>query len=237
VVAQPHVLLLDEPLSNLDAKVREQARFWLREFQQRLGITTAYVTHDQAEALAISDMVAVMSAGRVLQYAPPREIYERPASRFVADFIGQTSFLTATVVETSGGSVHARLASGEVITALTDRTWQPRERVLLAIRAERIRFVTDGNAATDGGNVIAATIRSFVYVGTAYEYLLDTMAGALRAESPDAVAGPTVKLYCPPDSIVVLPDEPEPEAGEGDQIRAAAPQADARVPVVTTPAP
>src|SRR5262249_15135359 len=86
VVVEPRVLLLREPLSNLDAKVREQARVWLRELQQRLGITTLYVTHDQAEALAISDMVAVMSAGRLLQYAPPKDVYTRPAARFVADF-------------------------------------------------------------------------------------------------------------------------------------------------------
>src|SRR5436190_2209797 len=146
VVAQPRVLLLDEPLSNLDAKVREQARFWLREFQQRLGITTVYVTHDQGEALAISDMVAVMSAGRVLQYAPPKEIYERPASRFVADFIGQTSFLPATVVASDAGSVRGRLASGEELTAETDASWRPGDRVLLAVHSERIEFL-----GSDGG--------------------------------------------------------------------------------------
>src|SRR5919198_1812973 len=110
VVAQPRVLLLDEPLSNLDAKVREQARFWLRDFQRRLGITAMYVTHDQAEALAISDMVAVMSAGEVLQFAPPKEIYEQPASRFVAEFIGQTSFFNASVVDSSDGTMSVRLA-------------------------------------------------------------------------------------------------------------------------------
>src|ERR671932_2538705 len=111
VVAQPRVLLLDEPLSNLDAKVRQQARFWLRDFQKRLGITAVYVTHDQAEALAISDMVAVMSAGEVLQFAPPKEIYEQPASRFVAEFIGQTSFLVGTVVDASNGLISVQLHS------------------------------------------------------------------------------------------------------------------------------
>src|SRR5919198_173496 len=140
VVAQPRVLLLDEPLSNLDAKVREQARFWLREFQQRLGITTVYVTHDQAEALAISDMVAVMSAGELLQYAPPKEIYERPASRFVADFIGTTSFLPATVVECAPRELRARLASGPVLRAATDADWKVGDAVVLAVRAERIEF-------------------------------------------------------------------------------------------------
>ncbi|HUP27733.1 MAG TPA: ABC transporter ATP-binding protein, partial [Chloroflexia bacterium] len=99
VVTEPRLLLLDEPLSNLDAKVREQARAWLREIQRRLGITTVYVTHDQAEALAMSDKIAVMHSGRVQQFATPQEIYDRPATRFVAEFIGATSFLEGKVVD------------------------------------------------------------------------------------------------------------------------------------------
>src|SRR5439155_103509 len=163
VVVEPRVLLLDEPLSNLDAKVREHARVWLRELQQRLGITTVYVTHDQAEALAISDMVAVMSSGRLLQYAPPKVIYERPVSRFVADFIGQTSFLEATIVESATGATRARLKSGDILTASSDTSWTTGAEVLLAIRAEHIRF--DPDAAVEGPNLIRGTIRSFVYVG------------------------------------------------------------------------
>ena len=242
VVAQPRVLLLDEPLSNLDAKVREQARFWLREFQQRLGITTVYVTHDQGEALAISDMVAVMSAGRVLQYAHPKEIYERPASRFVADFIGQTSFLPASVVASDAGSMRGRLASGEELTAETDGSWRPGDRVLLAVHSERIEFLgSDGGLAPNptlpaqggAGNVVVGTIRSFVYVGTAYEYLVDTPNGPLRAASPDPVAGRDVRLYCPPDSIVVLADEPEPANAPTEPGSASGP----REPIVVTAAP
>jgi iron(III) transport system ATP-binding protein len=209
VVAQPRVLLLDEPLSNLDAKVREQARFWLRELQQRVGITTVYVTHDQDEALAISDMIAVMSAGQLIQYASPNEIYEHPASRFVADFIGQTSFLRATVVENTGGIVRAKLASnGAVISSTTDRVYAPGAAVLLAIRSERIELGAD-----DGDNVIDARIKSFVYVGSAYEYILETSEGEIRASSPESVAGPGVRLRLPPDAIVVLPDEADPSPG------------------------
>src|ERR671926_690009 len=102
VVTEPRLLLLDEPLSNLDAKVREQARIWLRNIQKRIGITAVYVTHDQAEALAMSDKIAVMSAGRVEQFATPQEVYDRPATRFVAEFIGATSFLKGTVIERKG---------------------------------------------------------------------------------------------------------------------------------------
>jgi iron(III) transport system ATP-binding protein len=219
VVARPRVLLLDEPLSNLDAKVREQARFWLRDFQQRLGITTVYVTHDQAEALAISDLVAVMSDGRLLQYAPPHEIYERPASRFVADFIGQTSFLAATVEAVDGDQARARLtATGAVMRAtLTQTAPKPGDRVLLAVRSERIEVRPDGGAAghsagdaagdTMPENTITARIRSFVYVGSAYEYILETPAGQIRVVAPQAIVGPEVALFLPPDAIVVLPEE------------------------------
>ena len=207
VVAEPRVLLLDEPLSNLDAKVREQARFWLREFQKRLGITTVYVTHDQGEALAISDVVAVMSNGHLLQYGPPQEIYERPTSQFVADFIGQTSFLRAAVVESAVGRIRAKLASsGAVVTSIgSERLFSPGDDVLLAIRSERIQVRPTG----DGENVVAARIKSFVYVGSSYEYILETAEGEVRASSPEPVAGPEVQLYLPPDAIVALPEEAE----------------------------
>jgi len=226
VVARPRVLLLDEPLSNLDAKVREQARFWLREFQQRLGITTVYVTHDQAEALAISDLVAVMSDGRLLQYAPPHEIYERPTSRFVADFIGQTSFLAAVVEEVGDGRARARLTStGAVITSmLTDNPTKAGDRVLLAIRSERIEVRPDGDPGAE--NVISATIKSFVYVGSAYEYILDTPGGEIRVAAPQAIVGPEVALYLPPDAIVVLPDDPAAPSS------AAPPEAEPPVPLM-----
>jgi iron(III) transport system ATP-binding protein len=205
VVAQPRVLLLDEPLSNLDAKVREQARFWLRDFQKRLGITAVYVTHDQAEALAISDMVAVLSMGNLLQYAPPKEIYERPASRFVADFIGQTSLLRAVVLESGEDGVRAKLAkTGAVISSTVSvRRFAPGDVVLLAVRSERISF----RPPVAADNVIRAGIKSHVYVGSAYEYLFDTPEGEIRADSPEALDGAEVGLYLPPDAIVVLPDE------------------------------
>src|SRR5436190_5539116 len=204
VVAQPRVLLLDEPLSNLDAKVRERARFWLRDLQRRLGITAVYVTHDQAEALAISDRVAVMSAGRVLQYAPPSDIYERPSSRFVAEFIGRSSSLPGEVVRVAAGHADVRLArSGTIVSAATAVDTAPGDRVVLAVRSERI----DMHAENAGANVVRARIKSFVYAGAEYEYILDTPEGELRASSQRAVPGPEVNLHLPPNSIVVLRDD------------------------------
>ena len=99
LVYQPEILLLDEPLSNLDAKLRDRARSWLAELRTRLGLTTIYVTHDQVEALALSDRIVVMNGGRITQIGTPQEIYERPADSFVADFIGTTNFLAGDVVE------------------------------------------------------------------------------------------------------------------------------------------
>ena len=212
VVARPRVLLLDEPLSNLDAKVREQARIWLREFQQQLGITTVYVTHDQAEALAISDMVAVMSAGHLLQYAPPKEVYERPTSRFVADFIGQTSFLPAAVVEQSDGMVRARLAGGPVLAATAGSgTWAAGARVLLAIRAERIEVLVGDEPDPGDGNVLPGTARSVVYLGSTYHYVLETPSGTVRADGERPLeAGAAVRLHLPARSMAVLADEADP---------------------------
>ena len=205
VVAQPRVLLLDEPLSNLDAKVRERARFWLRDLQRRLGITAVYVTHDQAEALAISDRIAVMSAGRVLQYAPPNDVYERPESRFVAEFIGRSSFLRGQVVGRSDGRMHVKLgASGTVLSAaIAAERFKPGDHVVLAVRSERIDV--RGDTATE--NVVRARIRSFVYAGAEYEYIFDTPEGELRAAAARPVTGPDVTLHLPPEALVVLADD------------------------------
>jgi len=205
VVAQPRVLLLDEPLSNLDAKVRERARFWLRDLQRRLGITAIYVTHDQAEALAISDRIAVMSQGRVLQYAPPSDVYERPTSRFVAEFIGRSSFLRGVVVGATEGRMQVKLAdSGTVVSAAsTGARLAAGDPVVLAVRSERIDV--HGEHASE--NVVSARIKSFVYAGAEYEYIFETPEGELRASSPRPVTGPTLKLHLPAEAIVVLADE------------------------------
>src|SRR5262249_30250754 len=102
LVREPKILLLDEPLSNLDAKLREQMRVELKRLQKNLGITTVYVTHDQSEALAMSDEIAVFSAGKIVQRGTPQDIYRRPANQFVADFVGSANFLNGVVREVSG---------------------------------------------------------------------------------------------------------------------------------------
>lgn len=202
VVAQPRLLLLDEPLSNLDAKVREQARFWLRDFQHRLGITTVYVTHDQAEALAISDMVAVMSNGKLLQYAPPLEIYEKPTTKFVADFIGVSSFLTGAIVERAKNQTRVKIETGEVLTSC--RVAPPGDKVSVAIRSERIRLVPISDQSP---NTIPAKVASGVYLGSKWQYLVETKAGSMRVETMDAAPGEQVRLSFAPDDLILLPAE------------------------------
>ena len=202
VVTQPRLLLLDEPLSNLDAKVREQARFWLRDFQRRLGITTVYVTHDQAEALAISDMVAVMSNGKLLQYAPPREVYEKPTSRFVADFIGVSSFLTGTIIERADDETRVKIESGEVLT--TRRAAPSGDRVTIAVRSERIRLLP---ATECEPNTIPAKIASSVYLGSKWQHLVEIASGTMRVETMDAAPGADVRIGFVPEDLILLPAE------------------------------
>ena len=154
----PEVLLLDEPLSALDAKLRQRLRLGVREIQRELGITTVYVTHDQAEALAISDRVAVMNDGRVEQVGSPEEVYREPASRFVAEFVGDNNLLDAEVTSrdppvASVDGIEVRLPEGADVAV--------GDRVTLAVRPESIRFGA-------GETTIPATVRAAEYQGDAY---------------------------------------------------------------------
>jgi spermidine/putrescine transport system ATP-binding protein len=149
----PKVLLLDEPLSALDLKLRKEMQIELKRLQGETGITFIFVTHDQEEALTMSDRVAVMNKGRILQIGSPREIYNTPADRFVADFIGDTNFLSG---QAEGGGV--RLGSGELVAApLAGRTGA----VTLAVRPEQVRICEPGE-----GGALSATVANLVYFGT-----------------------------------------------------------------------
>src|SRR6266850_2356355 len=137
LVAEPTVLLLDEPLSNLDAKLREQMRVELRAIQQRVGLTAVYVTHDQTEALAISDVIAVMSEGRLVEYGSPSEIYDRPKSRFAAEFIGAANVVPLSDLRSEGGKTRARTPWGDIYF-LSDGPKPPRS---IVIRPEDFQII------------------------------------------------------------------------------------------------
>jgi iron(III) transport system ATP-binding protein len=207
LVREPRVLLLDEPLSNLDAKLREETRVELRELVKRVGITTLYVTHDQLEALTMSDTVAVMNHGVIVQQGPPVEIYQTPRERFVANFIGLTNFLDGRVseaakdpsgigaVSTASGSLHCVLPDGAVIG----------DNVIVVIRPEDINIVADSVHA--GDNVLRGKIEALIFMGDALECQLSVGAQKLRTKLHPASAlrqGETVSLQLPPQSCRAL---------------------------------
>jgi len=176
LVREPKLLLLDEPLSNLDAKLREQMRLELRQLQRDLRITTVYVTHDQVEALAMSNVVAVMHDGMVMQVGPPREIYERPASRFVADFIGSTNLLPGKVKGPADGGLYRVETGPGPITCLLSQGVPPSGDVLVSIRPEDISITRD--PAGDGWE---ATVEQAVFLGESIDCRLLAGDVLLRA--------------------------------------------------------
>ena len=181
LVLNPDILLLDEPLSNLDAKIRVQVRAEIRKLQQELGITTIYVTHDQEEALSLSDRVAVMKEGRVLQVGGPKELYERPRTRFVADFVGTNNLVPGRVQSRAG----AELVVETEIGALRAVASGPMgERCVLAIRPENV--AVGAGAGTDGGNVVRGRVSFVSYLGNALRYDVETGRGqVLKADIRD----------------------------------------------------
>jgi iron(III) transport system ATP-binding protein len=163
LVMEPPLLLLDEPLSNLDAKLRERMRFELKRLQRELGITTVYVTHDQSEALALSHSIAVMNGGRIEQVGSPREVYERPRNQFVADFIGSTNFVRGTVSGADAAQGFYRIASE--VGALKARgvdSLKVGEEVVLSIRPEDIEL---SEGRQQGENTYEATVDQKVFLG------------------------------------------------------------------------
>jgi iron(III) transport system ATP-binding protein len=162
LVREPRVLLLDEPLSNLDAKLRDQMRGEVRELQQRLGITTLFVTHDQAEALSMSDRVAVMGDGKIAQEGTPAQIYQRPQTRYVADFVGKVNLIETTVVEWTSSDTVALAALGERIAAPCPGGVAAGEQVLLSIRPEEVLI---HQARPDLPNVIEGVVQRVEFLG------------------------------------------------------------------------
>ncbi len=211
LVYRPAILLLDEPLSNLDAKLRERARSWLSQVQSRVGITTVYVTHDQIEALALSDRIAVMRGGRIVQMGTPKAVYETPADPFVADFIGTSSFFRGVAAPAAGDDpdrVAVWLESGRPLVVRSPRRLAPGTPVVVAVRPEKVRLL-DARAADarTEPNLLEARVAERSYVGARYQYQLEVAGAALRVEAPTELAQPTVWVSIPPDGCAVFPQD------------------------------
>jgi ABC-type Fe3+/spermidine/putrescine transport system ATPase subunit len=183
LVYRPKVLLLDEPLSNLDAKLREEMRFEIKDVVTRLGITALYVTHDQEEALALSDRVAIMNGGRLEQVGPPEEIYGHPRSRFVAEFVGLSNFLEARV-ERVGVDTMVVALGGRPITLAPLPGATPGQRVWLFVRPSEVEPVRRG--AEGDGNVLEARVEKVTYLGDKVDYRLGLGEGLTLRVQADA---------------------------------------------------
>lgn len=212
LVCEPQLLLLDEPLSNLDAKLREQMRFELKLMQERLGFTALYVTHDQDEALTLSDRIVVMSAGRIEQIGSPKEIYDHPASRFVAEFIGKANMIElATPLEVAGDGARGTVLTfaGPVsfdIARSSVRGAASGGRNFLFVRPERIRL--DPQSRSDAaGLTLPGRVKARAFAGDRSEYLIDLNdAATVRVTAPaqdDYVVGSAIHLTIPRQDLVI----------------------------------
>jgi len=204
LVNRPKVLLLDEPLGALDLKLRKAMQLELKALQHRVGITFIYVTHDQEEALTMSDRIAVMHQGRVLQVASPAEIYERPADRFVADFIGETNFLEGCVQEVRAGAATVRVDDALLISAPVAGEVAVGAQVTVAIRPEKLSL----HAAPPDQHAVPGTVQEVIYFGTNTCYLVQlTERTTVTVRQQNVAVGQDVRF--PVGAPVYLHWQPE----------------------------
>jgi iron(III) transport system ATP-binding protein len=206
LAASPSVLLLDEPFSNLDAKLRERSRKWLKELQQEIGITTVFVTHDQDEALGMSDRVMVMKHGVVEQSGTPEEIYLRPVSRFVADFVGRCNFIEAEIVGTGPpGSATVRVkGTPMIIRAHCSRDIPKGADVVAAVRPEAIQLGPRGVESSEAINQCRAEIRGAAFLGDHYEYEMSMCGVSVMVQTTVSAAAATLLVTIPNGAATVL---------------------------------
>lgn len=210
LVVRPRCLLLDEPLSNLDAKLRLEMRTEIRRICKEFELTTIYVTHDQKEALSIGDRIAVLKDGEILQVGSPREVYRRPCSRFVADFIGEANFISGTVKNAGGGMIAVDSPIGELLGVAADSNWEPAEgaRVTVSIRPECVRL--DPMPADE--NCFSGSIGASVYYGEMAQYSLSLPSDyelkifELNPRHIHRVGEEGLYAFADPEDVVVLPE-------------------------------
>jgi len=204
IVIEPRVLLLDEPLSNLDAKLRVEMRAEIRRLQKTLGITVIYVTHDQEEALAMSDRIAVMRSGRIEQIAEPRSIYEQPATPFVAGFVGTSNLLRGRIQSRDGELAHIMVAGTLMRTQMA--AGHVGDRVLVSLRPEALRLLAPGEALPAGWAVLCGALGEVEYLGPVTRFTVRLAEGdplQLMALAPPAATGRVTVAYDPSRAVVL----------------------------------
>jgi len=208
LVLEPDVVLLDEPLSNLDARLRLEMRDQIARIHEALDLTMVYVTHDQAEALSMADRMAIMQRGKISQLGGPREVYHRPLSSFVADFIGETNLISGKVVSCETSEVVVETDVGKIVSTVSS-AFQVGDTVTCSIRPEYIQPTQDLNVQ----NGIEAEVARVFFLGNHEQYFFQLQNGdewkalAFAATEPLATAGAKVKLVCDPHQVVVLKSE------------------------------
>ena len=212
IVVEPDVLLLDEPLSALDANLREDMRVELKKIQHQLGITTIFVTHDQSEALAMSDKIVVMNKGRIEQAGSPQEVYTRPRSEFVARFLGNSNLLDGRITRTEGSLAGIEVDGLGLVEAELDGTAapQPGTPVRLVVRAEKLQL-SEAVAGSDSSSPLAGRVDTVDYQGQAARYFVSVGAYSLQVINPidsrPFAEGAEVSVQVRPRDIVLLPPE------------------------------
>ncbi len=210
LVMEPELLLLDEPLSNLDAKLRDRMRFELKRIQRELGLTTIYVTHDQGEALALSHEIAVMNEGRIVQVGTPREIYEHPRTKFVADFIGTTNFIDGTVLgmDTATGRWNVRTPAGDMLVHAV-QTLAPNMAVTVSIRPEDVEVFEEAAPAGSGLNTTSGMVDQKVFLGDFVDFQIKIGEFTLLSRAHPSMRTPIgdkIHVRMNPEKCVAIPD-------------------------------
>ena len=195
----PTALLLDEPFSNLDAKLRERARDWLKDLQRTLGITTVFVTHDQTEALALSDQIIVMNQGAIIASGTPESVYHKPGSRFVAEFLGRCNFITGDIHPLGAGTYVLRTPDLPGGITMRAQTAPPAGPVTVAIRPEDVQLADDNDTTGWQAHIAQAT-----FLGESYLYTLTIGAQTLTVLSPRRFTSPTVRLSIPDGAASII---------------------------------
>jgi putative spermidine/putrescine transport system ATP-binding protein/spermidine/putrescine transport system ATP-binding protein len=220
IVIEPDVLLMDEPLSALDENLREEMRREIDNIQRLLGVTTIFVTHDQREALSMSDKIVVMKDGRKLQEGPPEEVYNDPVNHFVADFLGHSNFLSGAVSGVDDDKISVRLSDGTQLAAISSGSWQVGDPVEVVVRAQRFRIDTSETPAPEAGdNVFKGRIVDRSYMGGEVRYFVELADGVqlhvismVRARTFDV--GQSVVLRAAPRHCRLLSKEEQPGSGD-----------------------